>query len=31
MLEKRLGEVIGEAKQAGLDLASFMEMVEALF
>ena len=31
MLEKRLGEVIGEAKQEGLDLASFMEMVEALF
>ena len=31
MLEKRLGGVIGEAKQAGLDLASFMEMVEALF
>lgn len=31
MLEKRLGEVIEEAKQAGLDCDAFIEMAEALF
>lgn len=31
MLEKRLGEVIEEAKQAGLDCGAFLEMAEALF
>lgn len=31
MLEKRLGEVIYEAKQAGLDCDELVEMVEALY
>lgn len=31
MLEKRLGEVIGEAKQAGLDCDELVEMIEALY
>lgn len=31
MLEKRLGEVIGEAKDAGLSCGEFLEMVEALY
>ena len=31
MIEQRLTELIQEAKQAGLDCASFMEMVEALY
>ena len=31
MLEKRLGELIGEAKQAGISKEDFLEMAEALF
>lgn len=31
MLEKRLSEVIEEAKQAGLDFQTFVEMAEGLF
>ena len=31
MLEKRVTEVIGEAKNAGLGCQEFMEMVEALY
>lgn len=31
MLEKRLSEVICEAKQAGLDCADFLEMVQTLY
>lgn len=31
MLEKRLSEVIYEAKQAGVDLATFQDMAEALY
>ena len=31
MLEKRLSEVIAEAKQAGLSLEEIREMIEALF
>ena len=31
MLEKRLGEVIGEAKAAGLGREELLEMVEALY
>lgn len=31
MLEKRLGEVINEAKQAGLGCGELVEMVEALY
>lgn len=31
MLEKRLGEVIGEAKAAGLSRGELLEMVEALY
>lgn len=31
MLEKRLGEVIYEAKQAGLECGEFIEMAEALY
>lgn len=31
MLEKRLGEVIYEAKQAGMDCDSFLEMAQALY
>lgn len=31
MLEKRLGEVIYEAKQAGIDCDELVEMVEALY
>ena len=31
MLERRLGEIIGEAKQAGLKCGELVEMVEALY
>jgi GntR family transcriptional regulator len=31
MLEKRLGEIIGEAKRAGLNCEELMEMVQALY
>lgn len=31
MLEKRLGEIIEEAKQAGLDCGQLVEMIEALY
>ena len=31
MLEKRLGEVIQEAKQAGLDCDGFLEMAQTLY
>ncbi len=31
MLEKRLGEVIQEAKQAGLDYDGFLEMAQTLY
>ncbi|MGN0485292.1 MAG: GntR family transcriptional regulator [Lachnospiraceae bacterium] len=31
MIEKRLGEIIYEAKQAGLDCESFLEMAQALY
>lgn len=31
MLEKRLGEIISEAKQAGLGCGELVEMVEALY
>lgn len=31
MLEKRLNEIIDDAKQAGLDCAEFIEMVQALY
>ncbi len=31
MLEKRLNEIIDDAKQAGLDCAEFVEMVQALY
>ena len=31
MLEKRLGEIIYEAKQAGLNCDEFLEMAEALY
>ena len=31
MLEKRLTEIIEEAKQAGLNCEQLVEMVEALF
>lgn len=31
ILEKRLTEVINEAKQAGIDLQTFIEMAESLF
>lgn len=31
MLEKRINEVIGEAKNAGLSCQEFLEMVEALY
>ncbi len=31
MIEKRLGEIIGEARQAGLGCEDFVEMVRALY
>lgn len=31
MLEKRLNEIIDDAKQAGLDCAGFVEMVQTLY
>ena len=31
MLEKRLSEIICDAKQAGLDCAAFLEMAQALY
>lgn len=31
MLEKRLGEIIAEAKQAGVDCGQLVEMIEALY
>ena len=31
MLEKRLGEIIAEAKQAGVECSQLVEMIEALY